>query len=72
MPGRKLGYLLAAFFLMSLGVALAQEAGDDNPAEYSPTSLPRPAESFCRTKDFRHRLPWEPFHRCSSAEGTFR
>jgi hypothetical protein len=31
MPGRKLGYLLAAFFLMSLGVALAQEAGDDNP-----------------------------------------
>ena len=31
MPGRKLSYLLAAFFLMSIGVALAQEAGDDNP-----------------------------------------
>ncbi len=31
MPRSKFGYLLAAFLLMSLGVALAQEAGDDNP-----------------------------------------
>src|SRR6266567_2962547 len=31
MPRGKLGYLLAAFFLMSIGVALAQEADDDNP-----------------------------------------
>src|SRR6266487_5607935 len=31
MPRSKFGYLLAAFFLMSIGVALAQEADDDNP-----------------------------------------
>ncbi len=74
MPRSKFGYLLAAFFLMSIGVALAQEADDDNPPPpwLLRKSLPRPAESFCRTKDFRHRLPWEPFHKCSSAEGTFR
>ncbi len=31
MPRHKFSYLLAAFFVLSLGVAMAQETGDDNP-----------------------------------------
>jgi len=30
-PRHRFSYLLAAFFVLSLGVALAQEADDDNP-----------------------------------------
>jgi BNR repeat-like domain len=31
MPRHKLSYLLAAFFVLSVGAAIAQETGDDNP-----------------------------------------